>query len=66
MADFVRRAHKLFEKQPASEKRRLLNFVLSNCTWEHGKLCVNLREPFDLPAKTSEKARSADLPNTTK
>ncbi|MER9299294.1 zinc ribbon domain-containing protein [Mesorhizobium sp. M0621] len=36
MVDFLRNSHKLFEKQPPSEKRRLLNFVLSNCTWERG------------------------------
>ena len=28
------------------EKRRLLNFVVSNSTWEDGELNANLREPF--------------------
>ena len=33
-------AHKarLFETQPPSEKRKLLDFVLSNCTWKDVKL----------------------------
>ena len=40
----------LFEKQPASEKRRLLDFVLSNSTWGDGQLTVEFRQPFDLIA----------------
>ena len=29
----ARTAHTLFENYSGIEKRRLLNFVLSNCTW---------------------------------
>ena len=32
--ELARNAQKLFERQQPREKRRLLNFVLSNCTWE--------------------------------
>jgi site-specific DNA recombinase len=31
LLDLARQAHRLFREQVASEKRRLLNFVLSNC-----------------------------------
>lgn len=44
------RAAELFEKQPASEKRRLLNFVLSNSFWGNGQLTVEFRQPSDLIA----------------
>ena len=38
---------------PASEKRRLLNFVVSNSTWRDGELSVTYRQPFDLLAVTA-------------
>ena len=44
------RAADLFEKQVASEKRRLLDFVVSNCRWADGELMVKFRQPFDLIA----------------
>ena len=31
--------------------RRLLRFVLSNCTWKDSKLTVGYRQPFDLLAQ---------------
>jgi site-specific DNA recombinase len=34
----AKNAQRLFEKRPAADKRRLLNFVLSNSTWRHGEL----------------------------
>jgi site-specific DNA recombinase len=42
------RAHELFQKQEPREKRRLLDFVLSNCTWKNGELQATFRQPFDL------------------
>ena len=44
------RAAVLFEKQVASEKRRLLDFVVSNCRWADGELMIKFRQPFDLIA----------------
>ena len=41
-------ALRLFGAQPAGEKRRLLNFVLSNSRWQHGELAVEFKEPFDI------------------
>ena len=39
--------------QFSSEKRRLLNFVLSNCSWENGEVVATFRQPFDLLAETT-------------
>ena len=36
-------AQSLFERQPAREKRRLLNFLLSNCSWEDGEVIATFR-----------------------
>jgi site-specific DNA recombinase len=47
LLELARNAQQLFEKQEAREKRRLLDFVVSNCTWKGGDLVVNLRQPFD-------------------
>ena len=38
LLELVSKAHKLFESQLPHEKRRLLLFVLSNCTWKGGEL----------------------------
>ena len=43
----------LFEQQAPREKRRLLNFVLSNCTWKDGALRATFRQPFDLIAASA-------------
>ena len=43
-------AHALFESQPPVEKRKLLDFVLSNCTWKGGELAAKYRQPFDVLA----------------
>jgi hypothetical protein len=46
----ARRAQELFENQPANEKRKLLDFVLSNFTWKNGDLVAEYRQPFDVLA----------------
>ena len=51
--ELARNAPRLFEKQKAHEKRRLLNFVVSNCSWRDGELAATLRQPFDILAKTA-------------
>jgi site-specific DNA recombinase len=48
LLELGRRAHELFEKQEPREKRRLLDFVLSNCIWKDGELQATFRQPFDL------------------
>ena len=51
-------AQRLFVKQEPREKRRLLNFLLSNCTWNDGVLTARFRQPFDMLAETISAARS--------
>jgi hypothetical protein len=53
LMELASRAHELFQSQPPSEKRRLLNFVLSNCSWKGGELSAKFRQPFDMLAFTS-------------
>ena len=36
-------AQRLFAKQDAREKRRLLNFLVSNCSWRGGGVNTTLR-----------------------
>ena len=52
LLDLAQNAQRLFAKQEPREKRRLLNFLLSNCTWEDGEVVATFRQPFDLLAKT--------------
>lgn len=46
-------AQKLFESQEPRQKRRLLNFLLSNCSWEGGEVVATFQQPFDLLAETT-------------
>jgi hypothetical protein len=48
------RAHELFERQEAGEKRRLLSFLPSNCVWKAGVLTAEYRQPFDMLALARE------------
>jgi site-specific DNA recombinase len=57
--ELARNAQKLFEQQQPREKRRLLNFVLSNCSWEDGEVVATFRQPFDLLAQTAAIATRA-------
>ena len=52
LLELAKDAQRLFAKQEPREKRRLLNFLLSNCTWKDGELTATFRQPFDLLAKT--------------
>jgi site-specific DNA recombinase len=61
--ELARNAQKLFERQQPREKRRLLNFVLSNCTWENGEVVATFRQPFDLLAKTTAIAKRSVADN---
>jgi site-specific DNA recombinase len=36
--ELARNAQKLFERQEPRQKRRLLNFLLSNCSWKDGEV----------------------------
>jgi site-specific DNA recombinase len=54
--DLASRSQELFATQPPEEKRKLLDFVLSNCSWSHGELAPSFRKPFDLLVKARETA----------
>jgi hypothetical protein len=55
--ELARNAQRLFERQEPRQKRRLLNFVLSNCSWEDGEVVATFRQPFDLLAETTAKQK---------
>ena len=52
--ELAQNAQRLFVKQDAREKRRLLNFLVSNCSWQDGELTATLRQPFDIIERTTE------------
>ena len=51
LLQLARNARQLFARQTPGEKKRLLNLLLSNCTWEDGEVRVVSRQPFDLIAE---------------
>ena len=59
--ELARNAQALFERQPARQKRRLLNFVLSNCSWENGEVVAAFRQPCDLLAETTAIAARSSI-----
>jgi site-specific DNA recombinase len=62
LLDLARNAQRLFAKQEPHEKRRLLNFLLSNCTWDDGKVVATFRQPFDILAETIIETRNGNAP----
>jgi site-specific DNA recombinase len=48
LLELASRSQELFAKQEPSEKRKLLDCVLSNCSWKGGELTPAFRQPFDL------------------
>lgn len=57
--ELARKAQDLFRRQVPREKRRLLEFVLSNCSWKSGELTPNWRKPFDLLASAAMNSQSS-------
>jgi hypothetical protein len=51
--EFTRNTQRLFAQQELREKRRLLNFLLSNCAWDHGNVVATFRQAFDVFAETA-------------
>jgi site-specific DNA recombinase len=66
LLDLARNAQRLFAKQEPREKRRLLNFVLSNCTWEDGEVVASFRQPFDMLAETATAAARVQVSEEAK
>ena len=64
--DLARNAQRLFAEQEPREKRRLLNFLLSNCTWEDGKVVATFHQPFDMLAETATAAARVEAGGSAK
>ena len=62
--ELAQNAPRLFERQEPREKRRLLDFILSNCTWEGGEVVATFCQPFDLLAETTAIAARHEAGNT--
>ena len=56
LLDLARNAQRMFASQEPREKRRLLNFLLSNCSWEDGEVVATFRQPFDMLSETATAA----------
>jgi site-specific DNA recombinase len=65
LIELARSAQRLFERQDAQQKRRLLSFVVSNCSWKGGELTTALRQPFDLLANVASSAAAAGVAQCT-
>jgi len=64
--ELARNARRLFQRKEAHEKRRLLNFVVSNCSWKGGQLTADFRQPFDLISETTARAAQATAAGNSK
>jgi hypothetical protein len=62
--ELANNAQTLYENQEPRQKRRLLNFLLSNCSWEDGEVIATFRQPFDLLAETTAAAARQDVAAT--
>jgi hypothetical protein len=54
--ELAERAHELYLKQDAGNRRRLLGVVLTESTMQAGKLTPAYRQPFDILARMSAMA----------
>ena len=54
LLELAKNAHELYLDESDLEKRRILNFVLSNCTVEAGELRYEYRLPFSIIARGIE------------
>jgi len=52
--ELANEAYALYLRQNRQEQRKLLNTLLSNCTFYRGTLCPTYRKPFDILAKGAE------------
>ncbi|RUR13509.1 recombinase family protein [Legionella sp. km772] len=66
LIELARNAYSLFIQQVPIEKRRLLQFLVSNSSWAHQELQVELRQPFDLIMKLTEQTQDVDVLNIEK
>jgi site-specific DNA recombinase len=52
--ELAKTAYFRYQQQPPAEKRRLLETLLSNCTFDRGSLCPTYSKPFDLLVRGNE------------
>ena len=52
--ELAKQAEKLHKSQNSTEQRKLLETVLSNCTFDRGTLCPTYSSPFDLLVRGNE------------
>ena len=52
--ELAQQAEYLYATQSATEQRRVLDTVLSNCTFDRGTLCPTYSKPFDLLVRGNE------------
>ncbi len=52
LIELAQSAHSLFTRQTAAEKRRLLDYIVSNSIWDGKKLEVEFKQPFDMIAES--------------
>ena len=52
--ELAKQAESLYKSQNLAEQRRLLETVLSNCTFDRGSLCATYAKPFDLLVRGNE------------
>jgi uncharacterized RDD family membrane protein YckC len=52
--ELAKQAENLYKAQDPAEQRRLLETVLSNCTFDRGTLCPTYSKPFDLLVRGNE------------
>ena len=54
LLELAQQAHQQFESRPPAEKRRMLDLILSNCSWKDGQVVAEYRQPFDLIAAAAQ------------
>ena len=52
--ELAKKAEFLYQMQDPTEQRRLLETLLSNCTFDRGSVCPTYVKPFDLFARGNE------------
>jgi site-specific DNA recombinase len=64
LLELAQSARRLFDRQEPREKRRLLDFVVSNCSWRGSELSVKLRQPFAILAKATTESAATTEPKS--
>src|SRR6516162_10072001 len=54
--ELAKQAENLYKSQDPPEQQRLLETVLSNCTFDRGTLCPTYSKPFDLLVRGNKTA----------